>query len=108
MGVRKFATGGSGLIAAALLILSTGVLRADPIPPDVLKNIHDGCIKSCTAGAAPDVCETACTCVSEQTGATMTTEDLTAAESAMSSSQPLSPDLAAKAKTIQDRCRPAQ
>jgi len=94
--------------AAATLTLSVGIARAEPIPPDTLKNIHDSCVQACVAKAPASAaaCETVCSCVAEQTGATMDREELDTLEAAISSGQQPSPELAAKAQAVQDRCKP--
>ena len=89
-------------LAAAVVMATIGVAaEADPIPQDWLNNLDGSCLKSCAAQKiAPDRCETACTCIEQQTAATMTKDEFTAVDK----NQSIPPELTAKAQAIQDRC----
>lgn len=94
--------------AAAVLAMLGAAAHADPLPASTVKNIHDSCQRAClqqapTAGAA---CENACTCAARETAATMSTQELAAAEQAQAKNQPLPPDLAAKENAIEQKCIP--
>jgi len=97
-------------LAAAAMVTAIGVsAEAEPIPQDWLNNIRTGCIDACRqAQFSAQSCETACTCVAQQTAASISKEELMAANAANAQKQPPPPAIAAKTEAIQDRCAPAQ
>ena len=98
------------LLGAAALAMSIGTTAsADPIPQDWLNNIHTGCMNACKQQqfSAPS-CETACTCVEQQTAAQLDKSEFQAMNAAETNRQPMPPALQSKVEAIQDRCAPAQ
>ncbi|HVZ01360.1 MAG TPA: hypothetical protein VHA35_17760 [Dongiaceae bacterium] len=96
------------LAAAAVLAAIGASAGADPIPQAWLANVKNGCVKSCTAQLPAAACETACTCVAQQTAATMDKDEFLAVNTMLEKNQPVPPALESKAQAIQDRCQPAQ
>src|SRR5581483_11501650 len=91
------------LAAAAMLTAIAAAAEADPIPQDWLNNIRSGCVDACKqAQFSPQSCETACTCVEQQTAASLSKEEVMAANAANAKKQPPPPAIAAKTEAIQD------
>ncbi len=93
------------LLALAMLGITAGVLRADPIPQNVLDDNLKSCEQSCSAAKPQAQCTAYCTCSIDSIEEKLTNAEYSAVNSAVLARQPIPQSSQDKLQAIVTACK---